>query len=276
MNNITNRDYELYNNVNYTSDYNTGLINPKINTFFNDVLNKPDPVYPNVIKSEHTWNKFYKNYIEHNILFFIILIGIVIFLIIRHYTKDLDHDKIKNKNEFDSDTDDDLDDLDDLDDKQVIRKKLKKKYRTKLKKYKKELYEEKQKILNIIDELSELNYEDKTYNEYVRDNYEKQINQLETQRKQDNIEQHRQLEELRQLGNMIQAKKSDVMNFQPNKTKEKTKEKINKNPLDHTIKNFDTDTDQDDNRSNFYNIKKYDKQNKDNYINGLYIETPFD
>ena len=41
MNSLTNRDYEIYNNMNYTSEYNPGLINPQINNFFNDVLNKP-------------------------------------------------------------------------------------------------------------------------------------------------------------------------------------------------------------------------------------------
>ena len=59
--NLPNRDYEL-SNTNYTSDYNPGLINPKINTFFNDVLNKPDPVYTSVIKTDQSWNKFYKDY----------------------------------------------------------------------------------------------------------------------------------------------------------------------------------------------------------------------
>jgi len=288
MNNnpLADRNHEIYNNYNYTSDYNPGLINKNINNFFNDVLSKPDPIAPAAVKSEQTWNKFYKEYIEHNMLFFIIIIGLVIFLIIRYYTADYDYDK-RVQDEFDTDLDDtDDDDDDDLGDKKTYKKKLKKKYKNKLKNYKKNLYDEKQKILNIIDELSELNYEDQTYNNFVRDNYEKQIQQLEQQRKQDSIEQQRQLEELRQLGDLIQAKKNTTGDYQQQKINEKysktntnSKSKSSsksKSPLDYTIKNYD-DTDEDDeDKSNYYNYKKHAKQNMDNYINGLYIETPFD
>lgn len=277
MNSFTNRDYELYNNANYTSEYNPGLINPKINNFFNDVLTKPEPVYPSVIKTEYTWNKFYKDYIEHNLLFIVILVGVVIFLIIRYYSMDMDPDK---KDEFDLMNDTDSDDSDDSDDSETdnrkIKKKLKKKYKTKLKKYKKELNDEKNRILNIIDELSNINYEDQSYNEYIRDNYQKQISQLENQRKQDMIEQQRQLDELRQLGQIIDAKKNDVMGQQQLKFASKTKITKNnqdRNPLDHTIKNFDDST--DDDRTSFYNIKKYNKKNEEDIINGLYIEAPY-
>ncbi len=289
MNNnpLADRNNEIYNNYNYTSDYNPGLVNKNINNYFNDVLSKPDPITPAAVKSEQTWNKFYKEYIEHNMLFFIIIIGLVIFLIIRYYTADYDYDK-RVQDEFDTDLDDtDDDDDDDLGDKKTYKKKLKKKYKNKLKNYKKNLYDEKQKILNIIDELSELNYEDQSYNNYVRDNYEKQIQQLEQQRKQDSIEQQRQLEELRQLGDLIQAKKNTTGDYQQQKINEKySKSKSNSNsnaksssksksPLDHTIKNYD-DTDDSEDKSNYYNYKKHSKQNMDNYINGLYIETPFD
>ena len=262
MNSLTNRDYEIYNNMNYTSEYNPGLINPQINNFFNDVLNKPEPVYKSYIKNEYTWKKFYKDYVEHNLLFIVILVGVIIFLIIRYHTKDMDPDKICDR-EFTDDTDSDDDDLD-FDDKKM-KKKLKKKYKTKLKKYKKELYDEKNKILNIIDELSNINYEDQSYNQYLKDNYEKQISQLESQRKQDMIEQQRQLNELRQYNDLIQGKKTDMMNLNIKPSKDKS-------PLDHTIKNWE---DSDDDKSSFYNLKKYKKQNNNDVINGLYIEAPY-
>lgn len=284
MNSFTNRDYELYNG-NYTSEYNTGLINPKINNFFNDVLSKPEPVYQSVIKTDYTWNKFYKDYIEHNLLFIVILIGIVIFLVIRYHTKDMDHDK-RNNDYFDCDTDTDSDDSE-LDSKK-IKKKLKKKYKTKFKKYKQELDDERNKVLNIIDELSNINYEDQSYNEYLRDNYGKQVAQLETQRKQDMVEQQRQIEELKQFSNVIEAKKTDMIgqhmikhlnqNQVPDVVQLKSKnikysDSNNKNPLDHTIKNWDDST--DDDKSSFYNLKKYNKQNQDDFVNGLYIEAPY-
>ena len=290
MNNnpLADRNHEIYNNYNYTSDYNPGLINKNINNFFNDVLSKPDPIAPAAVKSEQTWNKFYKEYIEHNMLFFIIMIGLVIFLVIRYYTADYDYDK-RVQSEFDTDLDDTDEDDDDNNpgDKKGYKKKLKKKYKNKLKIYKKNLYDEKQKILNIIDELSELNYEDKSYNNFVRDNYEKQIQQLESQRKQDSIEQQRQLEELRQLGDLIHAKKNTTGDYQQQKinekysktnsnSKSKSSSKSSKSPLDHTIKNYDDTDDDDEDKSNYYNYKKHAKQNMDNYINGLYIETPFD
>lgn len=281
MNEFANRDYELYNNINYTSEYNPGLINPKINNFFNDVLTKQEPVYPSVIKSEYTWNKFYKDYIEHNLLFIVILVGVAFFLVIRYYTMDMDPDK---RDEFDQvfdDTDTDTD-CDETDGKK-IKKKLKKKYKSKLKKYKDEMDAEKGRILNIIGELSSLNYDDQSYNMYLRDNYEKQLAQLEAQRKQDSIEQQRQLNELRQFSDLIESQKNDVMTNQQQKILKKTQVKntnkntntnTNKNPLDHTIKNWD-ESDESDDRSNFYNIKKYNKKNPDDYIDGLYIEAPY-
>ena len=45
-----------------------------------------------------------------------------------------------------------------------------------------------------------------------------------------------------------------------------------RHPLDLTIKNNDTESDDD---SNYYQIKKYNKKNKDDIISDIYIEPPY-
>jgi hypothetical protein len=237
-NSFTNKDYEIYN-INATSDYyNPPLINNKINNFFNDIINKNDqPMMESIItKSNYTWNKFYCDYIEHNLLFIVILIGVVIFCIIRYYSMDLDpgiknNKKKYKKHNYDTDTDTDTDSDEYVKKNSKI---LRRKYKLKLDKYKEELYNEKRKILNIIDELSNINYENN-------------INTTYSQHKND------QLENLQQKTNSYRdSYESD------------------KNPLDYTIKN----SDMDDN-SSYYKIKNDSDQKPGDVIKGIYIEPPY-
>jgi hypothetical protein len=237
-NSISNKDYELYNNFTDSVNYsNNRLINNKINNYFNDMLNKPiSKNYSVINKSDYSWSKFYNDYIEHNLLFIVILIGVVIFLVIRYYSMHLDIDKRNN-----DDSDESFDNINNS-----YSKHKKNKYKNKFLNYKKKLHNEKQKILNIIDELSTLNYEDKLYHSHLEKNYNQEINKLK-ELSQHNI-------------NKISIIKEKII-------------EPNKNPLDFTIKNYDSDEYLDED-SNYYNINK-NINHKDNTIGDLYIEPPY-
>jgi hypothetical protein len=117
----------------------SNLISKNIDNYFNELINKQVVPIP---KKSTSFNIFYKNYIEHNLLLIFIIILIGIFLLFKYYLKentndDNYYDYKKNKNYKDDD--------------------LKKK--NKIKKKRELLAKEKNEILSIIDELSELNFE---------------------------------------------------------------------------------------------------------------------
>ncbi len=306
-NSLNNRDYELYNYN--SSDYPSGLINKNIDHYFNDILTQPEIKNTSVIaKSDYTWSKFYSEYIEHNILFIIILIGVVIFLIIRYYS--LEAEEAENK-ELDPDTDTDTDD--EFDSK--TKKKIKKKYKKKFDKYKQQIDNEKQQILNIIDELSSMNYEDQAYTSNLENQYNQKINQLTDLQRQNEINQLQQLQQLDALeeyqkqmlgksklpyndeGNELnhhqvplknQSNKSNGSNQQsqpgqqrkPKQTpikqtpvKKTTFVQPDRNPLDYTIKNYDTDTDEDN--SYYYKVNSKKNYGKNDVFDGFIVEPPF-
>ncbi len=269
-NSLLNRDFEIYNNYE-TTDFNSNpLINPKINDYFTNILNQPEPpkTYSVISKNDFTLKNFYQNYIEPNMLFIIIIIGFVIFLLIRYYT--MDYEK-----KF---ADDDTDLTNDSDDSE-LGSKSKKKYKTKIKKYKKDLDDEKKKILDVIDELSSINYEERRYYSSLEQNYNQQLYQIkELQKKQEmqdleEIQQLKELQEQLEMGKNLNKKQIQKQNQLP-KPQLQSKRFIepDRNPLDLTIKNNDTDTDDE---SNYYNIKKYNKKNKDDFISDIYIEPPY-
>lgn len=162
MNFINNRDWELYNfdSVMKSSEYDNILINKNIENYFNDIISKPIVTSSNIStisKTGYNFHKFYDEYIEHNLLFIILIIGIIIFLIIRYYSKD--QDNFESEQQYN-----DKFKFDQIKPKpEQINKNLTKNIKkinsekTKLIKYKKHLDQEKQKILSIIDELSNLN-----------------------------------------------------------------------------------------------------------------------
>lgn len=269
-NSLANRDYELYNNNFETTDIGANpLINNRINDYFNNILNQPEPskTYSIVTKSDYSWSKFYKDYIEHNMLLIVILIGIVIFLVIRYYSMD-----------YDVKSDDDFTDIDKLDDSDLETTKGKKKYKKQLKKYKKQLDDEKNKILNIIDELSSVNYEEQKFYSSKEQNYQSEIQKLiqyQKMKEMQDIEEINKLKELQaQLAHSNNApfvKKQSTTNSDNTKPTKKFVEP-DRHVLDLTIKNADTDTEED---SNYYNIKNYNKKNKDDLISDFYIEPPY-
>ena len=85
MNSLAGREWEIYNfeQLGASSEYDNILINKDIDNYFNDLISKPIPIQNNLtIKSNYNFEKFYYDYIEHNLLFIVLLVGIIIFLII--------------------------------------------------------------------------------------------------------------------------------------------------------------------------------------------------
>lgn len=105
------------------------LVSKNIDSYFNNLLNQQ---YVIKNKNEFNFSKFYSEYIEHNILLIFIITIIIIIFIVKYYNK---HEKFDNNNYT------------------CIKKKIRKK-----KVNNTNLEEEKQSILDIIDELSSLNY----------------------------------------------------------------------------------------------------------------------
>ena len=198
MNFNSKNDYELYDLNNNSTEHASLLVNKNIDNFFLDLLNKSEPKINKItIKSQNTLNKFYQDYIEHNLLFFILLIGIIIFLIIRYFSKESEnmnqlHDYKENNYKENS-------------------KKIKQKNRTiksnDLIKYKKELDNEKKKILQIIDELSNLNNISE-----IDNNYKNNINYIENNNELENANNYIQ----KNFINIPQIKDNDEQNYDNN------------------------------------------------------------
>jgi hypothetical protein len=159
MNSLNNREWELYNfqNIGGSTEYDNLLINKDIDNYFNDIINKPIQQTSNIttIKSNYNLNKFYYDYIEHNLIFIVVLVGIIIFLIIRHYVKDFDN--ISNSDENSNNNFNNIKQNDIIISSNKNKSKKIQLEKIKLNNYKKELDNEKQKILSIIDELSNMN-----------------------------------------------------------------------------------------------------------------------
>jgi len=156
-NSIINKTHEtfdfrnnIFSSVQNFDNINNPLINKNIDDYFNQIINRVEPIKTvNIIKTESFFSRFYNDYIIDNMLLIVILIFICIYLVIRYYTKEFDNQNINTKNETK---------------KILIKNKLDKKKllntQNKLLNYKKQLDFEKNKIISIIDELSTINYDD--------------------------------------------------------------------------------------------------------------------
>lgn len=259
MNSIRERDWELYNfdNIGGSTEYDNLLINKDIDNYFNDIISKPVPeTNISIIKSNYNLNKFYSDYIEHNLVFIVVLIGIIIFLVIRHYVKDFDtfNTNENNNGETQTNANNEKNKKKQQRRDESIKNKSKKLEieKKKLINYKIELDREKQQILTIIDELSNINeYENN------RSYYNNQHNQQSNQYNQ-------------YLDKDINAMYTN--NYSNNQMRH-----LNKINNIHTMAHNDNGTNvlyENDNVSNYYDINRtQDKQM--NEIDGMYIEPPF-
>ena len=255
MNSLGGREWELYN-----FDYQTGsteydnlLINKDIDNYFNDIINKPiiHQSNTNPIKSGGGLSKFYTDYIEHNLIFIVVLVGIIIFLIIRYYVKDFDTqdlEKIETNIKLDKSNKSNKQEIINkkINEKMISKSKIIELEKLKLINYKRELDKEKQQILSIIDELSNINELDS--NKYNQQYLSQDINSIYS----NNFNNY-----------------NNLNNYNQQKYMQKSTMAHNDNKI---ISNIDNKDDMMD--SNYFDINK-SPDNKTNEIDGLYIEPPF-
>ena len=78
-------NYNLKNNafINHNLDVNINpsshLISKKIDTYFNELVQIPEPINNTTNTTNFSFGKFYDEYIEHNILLLFIIFCLVIF-----------------------------------------------------------------------------------------------------------------------------------------------------------------------------------------------------
>ena len=284
------------------------LISKKIDTYFNDLIQIPDPPTIKSNKTYYTFAKFYDEYIEHNILLLFIILGLVIFLVVKYY----------NKYYYEN--------YDIINPNKIIIKKNKSKEKIKNKAIeRKKLEEDKQSILDIIDELSTINYkkikankqqlekdflsDNSNYDEYDEINeYNSHINQTnqnnqtnQTNQTNGNDPYYDDFKISRPLYSInLQNQpvtKSFIHSQQPpyNQIRQQVENNILQVPnLNHIHQIYDNqqynlpkdyllinDNNQDDNDSigGYLNMRRKidfnDKKNK-NMIKGVYIESPYD
>ena len=255
MGSLDKREWEIYNfeQMGASTEYDNILINKDIDNYFNELISKPVLNKNTFIpKSNYNFEQFYLDYIEHNLLFIVLLIGIIIFLIIRYYIKDFDTFDSVNNTGTNVNKDDDLITNNasiDSDDNMKNNKsnksnkpnklnklnKLKKQQIEKIKliNYKKKLDQEKEKILSIIDELSNIN----------------------------------QYESTKSKPNPVYLNQDINVQYGTNYSNNSKFFNQSNNDLESIPHNLDDN-------SEYYNISKdnYDETNK---IDGLYIEPPF-
>jgi len=270
----------LNNNFNDNLNNQTLLVSKKIDTYFNDLLQQPEITNIKISnKNEYTFSKFYDEYIEHNILLLFIIFALVVFLIIKYYNKyysidnfnnqNLDDVNYTNDNNNDEDYDDENNDENDYNNNlnttskysnKVKRKKRQNKNKTNSQFYKEQLKEkqllelEKKSILDIIDELSSMNYSkmntntsiiNKSINNYTNDQYfNKSIN--------DEVNNYNDF-------SLIAPNPNSNPNLNPNS-----------NPNENLYTN---------NTMGYLNINKninYKDKKNPNVVNGVYIDSPFE
>ena len=209
VNDITNQSIFLNKNINI--DEYKPLVSKNIDIYFNELILKPDPV-----KNVYTFSNFYDEYIEHNILLLFIIACLVVFFIIKYYNKyteeyiNIDPVNVNKCN--------------------TIKKKIKKNIS------KTNLELEKKSILDIIDELSSLNYvKIKQNNELI----EKEYNNIHS------LEIPKYIEEDVELNNNY----TETLLFNNN---------IDSNDYYNINKNID-----------------YNNKNDKNNIKGIYIDSPY-
>lgn len=167
--------------MNESGNNRSMLVSKNIETYFNDLIVKA-PEYKVASTGPSSLTIFYNEYIEHNLLLLVIILGLIIFLVFRYIYKDehVIHEIVKEERESYQNQDKNQDDSSDTDSTDTIeyiknqnkrdilkRNQLNKIREQKLKLKRKKLLElEKQSILDIIDELSTLNQQRIQQNKY--------------------------------------------------------------------------------------------------------------
>lgn len=281
------------NNLEILNNNHSMLISKKIDTYFNDLIKTPEPIQVSGGKSEFSFSKFYYEYVEHNLLLLFIILCLVIFLIIKYINKNYPDEEVnfaKNTNyknkpntnnndntgtdtytdtDTNTDTDTDTDtNTDDTFEKEKIKKELK---RQKLKEIKREtdrkkhlLELEKQSILDIIDEISNMN------NEKIKNNI-RTINQ-NTNNKVRHTQNYNRTHDISHNNNYINEE------YIIGPAESRSGSFFDENQANYSDYSLITSNDMYDNGS-YYNINKnmnYKNKKNPNYVKGIYIESPYD
>lgn len=265
--NIKNSLFE--NNYGDITNNKSLLVSKKIETYFDDLIKAPE-IVQTAGTNDFSFSKFYNEYIEHNLLLLFIILCLVIFLIIKYINKNyyndnnenftLNQQKIPiikqkiNKNEssyddIDTDTTDDYEENYKINSR-MAKQKFKKEKLLKLQKEnerQKHLLElEKQSIIDIIDELSNIN------NQKIIKN----TNFL-SQQTQNNITNPH----LKNVNNSMYIDTNYLEDEQSNFSQFSL---ISSNEMDFN--------------DNYYNVRNninYKDKNSPNYVKGMYIESPY-
>jgi hypothetical protein len=237
-NRFINNEYVL-NNGTGTANCNSLLVSRKIDNYFNELISKPEPQKIPIVKNDYTFAKFYDEYIEHNILLLFIILGLIIFLLIKYfnkyyYTENLDN--LDNDTNLDDDLDTNINTNANIDAKN--KKKIKNKKSSVISK-KEELELDKQSILDIIDELSSMNYK--------------------------KIEKNNKIIELNK------TKTKTIMNNNHNHNHNHNPNSHNPNHHNNNLNNYNDDDDYDD--YDDYNQHHYSSMNTTNVLDNPYIST---
>jgi hypothetical protein len=268
MNSLEGREWELYDleNIGGSTEYDNLLINKDIDNYFNDIINKPIvKTNSNIGKLNGNFDKIYEDYIEPNFIFIVVLIGIIIFLTIRHYIKDFDTFDSNNYNNMNNaNNTNNTNNTNDLNEKILEKNKSKSKKleieKIKLINYKRELDKEKQQILSIIDELSNMNDMESNVGMNSNPKPKPNINYVKEQDinaiYSDNYNNYNNYNN--QVGFYNNQMELGI------KTRAHNDNNINVNMTKYA----------DDNVSNYYDMNKM-QNDKTNEIDGLYIEPPF-
>lgn len=282
---LENNNFQILNNYEVLNNGKSLLISKKIESYFDDLVKVPDTIQVGGNK-DFTFSKFYSEYIEHNILLLFIILCLVIFLIIKYINKNYYNNNLENyennaiypkqqkytktpKINFidENDTDDtnnsyydnDEDNNEDFEeDPRKIKQKLQKLKLLKIKKETeraKHLIElEKQSIMDIIDELSNINYKKIQNNNHIINNTNINTNKFNSNNANNFYKNY--------SNNDIYIDRDYLSENQSNFSQYSL---IESNDIGHA--------------NDFYTINRninYKDKKSPNYIKGMYIESPFE
>jgi large-conductance mechanosensitive channel len=241
------------------------LVSRKMDVYFNELLNVPDAPQIGGTKTTYGFGKFYSEYIEHNLLLLFIILCLIIFLIIKYVNKN--SESTPNNNLEDNDTTDtDTTDTTEANTNKTRTKKeklLKKKLSNEKKRQLLEL--EKQSILDIIDELSNINYKKiQTNNQMIKHAQSQAHDFIES--KYVEPSEHTHINNYPQT-NAFTNRMIEQSNYEP------VEQFLQQEDFSLINSNYLSDN------NTYYNVNKnmdYTNENNPNYIKGLYIESPYE
>lgn len=286
---LENKNFQILNNYEVINPVKSMLVSKKIESYFDDLVKIPE-ITQTAGNKEFSFSKFYSEYIEHNILLLFIILCLVIFLIVKYINKNYYNDNNNDNNNYenfnknsnklpknnnkstvkfaDDDYNNETDEIEDDDDIQnTTAKKLKEKLtKQKLLKIKKEtererhlLELEKQSILDIIDELSNINYEKIQTNNQVINNQ---------------VINHKNSPKI----NHYENSNNNYYGFPNNDMYIDREDYLNENQSNFSQYSLIESNDLGSN-NDYYTLKRninYKDKKSPNYIKGMYIESPFE